>query len=154
MMLGRGHGKRFSAVAFADAERRRPRLRSHSPAGEGAVAPPWRPGSGRRHSVGRFLSRCRWAAARIRSATGVRGPDLGRELISEQRTPWLGLLLWAIACAGLLLSLLTKNDGLDHEPRLAAREIVMIQHSGAGARADLTRGAPRLRSGAEHPPPR
>jgi hypothetical protein len=32
------------------------------------------------------------------------------------RTPWLGLLLWAVACAGLLVSLFVQADkGVGHE---------------------------------------
>jgi hypothetical protein len=39
--------------------------------------------------------------------------------------PWLGLLLWALACVGLCVSLLMDAGELDREPRLAARDQVV-----------------------------
>jgi hypothetical protein len=39
----------------------------------------------------------------------------------------LGLLLWALACAGLFVSLVMQADEFDREPRLAAREVAQAQ---------------------------
>ena len=79
--------------------------------------------------AGRFRRRCRWLAARIRIAAGVTGFHLKPEYRSDTRTPWLGLLLWALACTGLFVSLLIDTDQLKREPRLAARETFRAEHS-------------------------
>jgi len=60
------------------------------------------------------------AAARIRTSTGVTRPALVQERRADQPTPWLGLLLWALACVGLFVSLLMQSEDLNREPRLAA----------------------------------
>ena len=96
--------------------------------------------------MGWFRPRCRWAAARIRTATGVKGPDLGRERLADQRTPWVGLVLWAIACAGLLVSLLTQHDELRRDRQVAENETIQVQHPAAHRPLILTgqAAAPRL----------
>jgi hypothetical protein len=94
--------------------------------------------------MGWFRPRCRWAAARIRTATGVKGPDLGRERIADQRTPWVGLLLWAIACAGLLVSLLTQHDELRRDRQVAANETIRVEHPDARRPLILTGQAAQL----------
>jgi hypothetical protein len=66
------------------------------------------------------------AAAWIRTSTGVTGPALV-ERRADQPTPWLGLLIWALACAGLFVSLLMQSPDLNREPRLAARDAVRVQ---------------------------
>jgi hypothetical protein len=84
--------------------------------------------SGGRHPrgpAGWLRRRCRLAAARLRTATGVTKSALEREHRAEQRTPWLGLLLWALACVGLFVSLLMQADDLDR--RVAAREVTQAQ---------------------------
>jgi hypothetical protein len=48
----------------------------------------------------------RLTAARIRTSSGVTQLDLGPGSRMAHRMPWLGLLLWALACAGLFVSLL------------------------------------------------
>lgn len=76
-----------------------------------------------RSPAGWLRRRCRWAAARLRTATGVTRFALEREHRAEQRTPWLGLLLWALACVGLFVSLLMQAEDL----RAAAREVTQMQ---------------------------
>lgn len=74
---------------------------------------------GRRTGVA-LRRRWRRAATRLRIATGVTNCAPARRPPSEARTPWLGLLLWGIACAGLFASLIMARVEPDHEPRLAA----------------------------------
>jgi hypothetical protein len=45
----------------------------------------------------------------------------------DQRPPWLGLLLWALACVGLFVSLLMNADEVGRTPRLASREVVQAE---------------------------
>lgn len=116
--MGRHHRNHIFAT-HAQARRRRPRPKSH---GSGTS------GSGGRHPrgpAGWLRRRCRWTAARLRTATGV--TRFASEHRADQRTPWLGLLLWALACAGLFVSLVMQADELDREPRLAARELAQAQ---------------------------
>jgi hypothetical protein len=118
--MGRHHRNHIFAT-HAQARRRRPRPKSH---GSGTS------GSGGRHPrgpAGWLRRRCRWTAARLRTATGVTRFALESEHRADQRTPWLGLLLWALACAGLFVSLVMQADELDREPRLAARELAQAQ---------------------------
>jgi hypothetical protein len=108
----------LSALARGQARHPRPR-------------PKWRgtevPGSGgrkrrlRRGATGWLRRKCRLAAARIRTSSGVTKIALERESRAGQSTPWLGLLLWALACVGLFVSLLMDAGELDREQRLAAR---------------------------------
>jgi hypothetical protein len=139
MKLGR-YGKRDLTLTSANERPRMARsqswLASGKMAGSGTAQRPT--DAARRRSVGWFRPRCRWAAARIRTATGVKGPDLGRERLADQRTPWVGLLLWAIACAGLLVSLLMQNDGLRRDSRVAASETIKVRHSDAHPSLILT----------------
>jgi hypothetical protein len=117
-------------------------------------------GSGGRHRpphpvsqrpVDWFRRRCRWAAARLRTATGVTGFDPGRD--ADQRTPWLGLLLWALASAGLFVSLLMQADELDHEPRLAAHEAIAPEQPRSAFSLPAQVGKGRLWA-SEYSPPR
>ena len=97
-------------------------------------------------------ARCRWAAARIRIATGVRAPDLGRERLMEERTPWVGLLLWGISCAGLLVSLLVQNDDIRRDSPVAVPEALLVQRPDAHQSLILTGEATRARLGATELP--
>jgi hypothetical protein len=45
----------------------------------------------------------------------------------DQPLPWLGLLIWALACFGLFVSLLMQSTDLNREPRFAARDAVSVQ---------------------------
>jgi hypothetical protein len=56
-------------------------------------------------------------AERIRASTGV---TAGPKQRAAAGMPWLGLLLWALACAGLFVSLMTRTDDLDRDRRVAA----------------------------------
>jgi hypothetical protein len=76
---------------------------------------------GRWGATGWLRRKCRLAAARIRTSSGVTKDALERESRAYQSTPWLGLLLWALACLGLCVSLLMDAGELDREKRLAAR---------------------------------
>jgi hypothetical protein len=104
----------------------------------GSTAARRRATAARARRIGGFRPRCRWAAARIRTATGVKGPDLERDKLADQRTPWFGLLLWAIACAGLLVSLLMQHDELRRDPRTAANETIGVRHADAPRSLILT----------------
>lgn len=129
MNVGRHCGKRASAPNAADARHRMPASRARQGSCEmaGAGGSSRQSGSLPRRVIGSFRHRCRWAAARIRIATGVKASDFERESGPQQRTPWLGLLLWALACAGLCVSLLMQPDDLDREPRVAAGKPVEVQ---------------------------
>jgi hypothetical protein len=143
MKLGR-QGKRNSGSAYATAPRRMSRSLPFSSEIAGSRAARWPANAARPRKMGWFRPRCRWAAARIRTATGVKGPDLGRERIADQRTPWVGLLLWAIACAGLLVSLLTQHDELRRDPQVAGNETIRVQHPDARRPLVLTGQAAQL----------
>jgi hypothetical protein len=111
---------RSGLSALAPGQARRPR---HRPKRGGTQAPgaggrgrPLR--RGRWRATGWLRRKCRLAAARIRTSSGVTEVALEREARS---TPWLGLLLWALACVGLFVSLLMDAGDLDREQRLAAR---------------------------------
>jgi hypothetical protein len=57
---------------------------------------------------------------RIRASSGVAVGDPA----SDQRaagTPWLGLMLWLFACAGLFVSLIMQPHDLERDHRVAAR---------------------------------
>jgi hypothetical protein len=71
----------------------------------------------------------RRASTRLRVASGVTSAGAKRERPSDQRTPWLGLLLWAFACAGLFVSLVIERGEWDREPRLAAHNALETQLS-------------------------
>jgi hypothetical protein len=63
---------------------------------------------------------CARLAERIRASAGV---TIGDDT-SDQRaagTPWLGLMLWFCACAGLFVSLIVGPDELERDHRVAAR---------------------------------
>jgi hypothetical protein len=118
--MGRRHRNQMFAT-HAQTRHRRPRPRAHGSETSS---------SGGRHPrglAGWLRRRCRWAAARLRTATGVTRFALERERRAEQRPPWLGLLLWALACVGLFVSLLMQAGDLDRRPRLAAREVTQAQ---------------------------
>lgn len=118
--MGHHHRNQIFAT-HAQTRHRRPRPKAH--ASETSS-------SGGRHPrgpVGWLRRRCRWAAARLRTATGVTRFALASEHRAERRPPWLGLLLWALACVGLFVSLLMQADDLDRRPRLAAWEVTQAQ---------------------------
>jgi hypothetical protein len=107
--LARPEGTRLRSHVCADPPRRlAPRAQVEVAWGEGL-------GSGARY---RARSRGSWSAtawlrrkwrltaARIRTSSGVTQLDLGPGSRMAHRMPWLGLLLWALACAGLFVSLL------------------------------------------------
>jgi hypothetical protein len=52
-------------------------------------------------------------AARIRISSGVTKSALELGYRADHPTPWLGLLIWALACAGLFVSLLLESGELD-----------------------------------------
>jgi hypothetical protein len=118
--MGR-HRRNHIFATHAQARRRRAPPRSHGSGTSGSG------GRHRRGPAGWLRGRCRWAAARLRTATGVTRFALESEHRAKQRTPWLGLLLWALACAGLFVSLLMQADELDRKPRLAAQELSQAQ---------------------------
>jgi hypothetical protein len=106
---------------------------THGPARHPGPWPKWRAseaaGSGnrkrrlsprRRGAAGWLRHKCRVAAARIRTSSGVTEVALERESPAVHSMPWLGLLLWALACAGLFVSLLMDAGEFGREPRLAA----------------------------------
>jgi hypothetical protein len=62
-------------------------------------------------------------AARVRTSTGSRNRRSSGVTAGITPTQWLGLLIWAMACAGLLVSLLMESEELDRKPRLATRAI-------------------------------
>ena len=136
MKMHRHHRSR-TRLSRADARRHRPpQLRR----GRGAPVPALPHEDGERQHAGArgWLRRtCRLAAERLRTSTGVTGSALEPERRAAQPTPWLGLLLWALACTGLFVSLLIEGE-LAREPRLAARDAASAQ-SPIGHRAfDLT----------------
>ena len=99
-----------------------------------------RPGSGRSQPIpqaagrpppDRFRRGRRWAAARLRAVTGVTGFDLERGHHLDQRIPWLGLLLWALAGASLVVSLFLRPDPLEREPGRVAGQTVAADQTRA-----------------------
>jgi hypothetical protein len=63
---------------------------------------------------------------RIRASSGVAVGDPA----SDQRaagTPWLGLMLWLFACAGLFVSLIMQPHDLERDHRVAARSSAQPQ---------------------------
>jgi hypothetical protein len=71
------------------------------------------------HPAADLLSHtCARLAARIRESAGVTSEQ------SAAGTPWLGLLLWFFACAGLFVSLTMRPAELDRGHRVAARSPV------------------------------
>jgi hypothetical protein len=131
MKLGRHRGKRSAAWPDTGARHRTApaQSRRHSDEMAGSGGPRRRPDPVRRRPAGWFGPRCRWAAKRLRTITGLTGFDLEREYLSDRRLPWVGLLLWALAGAGLFVSLLMQPNELVREPRLAAREAIEAQPS-------------------------
>ena len=118
MELGRLQEKRVSA-GCTGSRNHEAGTAAHLP-GE-AMKDRHRPGGRRRRQPGTVLRRSwRRASWRLRVATGVTTSALDRERAAELRTPWLGLLLWAVACAGLFTSLLAERFEPAGEPRLAA----------------------------------
>jgi hypothetical protein len=68
------------------------------------------------HPAADLLSNtCARLAERIRESAGVTSDQ------SAAGTPWLGLLLWFFACAGLFVSLTMRPAELDRDHRVAAR---------------------------------
>jgi hypothetical protein len=115
------HRRNQIFATHAQARHRRPRPPSHGGGTSGS-------GGRRRRGPVRWL-RCRGrrAATRLRAATGVTRSALEREHRADQRPPWLGLLLWALACVGLFVSLLMNADEVGRTPRLASREVVQAE---------------------------
>jgi hypothetical protein len=72
----------------------------------------------RRPGVGFLRQGCARLAERIRVSAGVTTGDAPPEQRAVTGTPWLGLLLWFAACAGLFVSLSIRPDNTD---RYAAR---------------------------------
>jgi hypothetical protein len=70
-----------------------------------------------------FRRKRRLMAARVRTSTGSRNRRSSGVTAGITPTQWLGLLIWAMACAGLLVSLLMESEELDRKPRLATRAI-------------------------------
>jgi hypothetical protein len=64
---------------------------------------------------------CAKVAERIRASTGVTAGEAGPKQRAATAMPWLGLLLWALACAGLFVSLMMRPDNVDRDRRVAAR---------------------------------
>ena len=98
------------------------RAASHSavrPADTGAV----RVGQAAANFLGRGCARL---GERIRASSGVAVGDAA----SDQRaagTPWLRLMLWFFACAGLFVSLIMQPHDLERDHRVAARSSAQPQ---------------------------
>jgi hypothetical protein len=87
---------------------------------------------------------CRSAAARLRAIAGVAGFDREGDRRSDQYTPWLGLLVWALAGVGLVVSLFLRTDDLDPAPRLAARDALAAGHATGALDGAASVGRSRL----------
>jgi hypothetical protein len=85
-----------------------------------------------------FRQRCARAAAQIRSSAGVTTYDAGHGGRVERRLPWLRLLLWGLACAGLFVSLVMRAEDLDRDHRLAARDTLQERSLDSSHRAQLS----------------
>ena len=64
---------------------------------------------------------CAKVAERIRASMGVTAGEAGPRQRAATAMPWLGLLLWALACAGLFVSLIMRTDDPDRDRRVAVR---------------------------------
>jgi hypothetical protein len=64
---------------------------------------------------------CAKMAERIRASTGITAGEAGPKQRAATAMPWLGLLLWALACAGLFVSLIMRTDDRDRDRRVAVR---------------------------------
>jgi hypothetical protein len=121
MMTSHPDRSGLSALAPGQARRPRPWPKRCVTEAPGSAGRKRRLSRGRWGATGWLRRKCRLAAARIRTSSGVTEVALEREFRAGQSTPWLGLLLWALACAGLFVSLLMDAGGPDREQRLAAR---------------------------------
>jgi hypothetical protein len=75
---------------------------------------------------------CQRAAEYIRNSTGTAHDEQGREVAVEDR-PWPRLLLWVVACAALVVSLVIRTDGLDErDPGSAVRVMATEEVSETG----------------------
>ena len=78
----------------------------------------------RKRRAGFFRGACERAAEYLRTSSGVDRCDARQERCVGTDRSWPRLLLWALSCAGLCVSLIMRADDLDqHAPRLAAREM-------------------------------
>ena len=64
---------------------------------------------------------CAKVAERIRASMGVTAGEAGPRQRAATAMPWVGLLLWALACAALFVSLIMRTDDLDRDRRVAVR---------------------------------
>jgi hypothetical protein len=133
MRLGRRHEKRVSPLPCVEARHRTSQRQSFRRlcelAGAGSADP--KPDAVSRDPSGRLRRGGRWAAARLRATAGVAGFDLEGDHRPDQHTPWLGLLVWALAGVGLVVSLLLRADDLDSASALAARDAAAGHATGA-----------------------
>jgi hypothetical protein len=74
----------------------------------------------RRPAVGFLRQGGARLAERIRVSAGVMTGDAASEQRAVTGTPWLGLLLWFAACAGLFVSLSIRPDNIERTHRFAA----------------------------------
>jgi IS5 family transposase len=84
-----------------------------------------------RHPAAGFLQQaCARLAERIRVSAGVTAGDATSEQRAVTRTPWLGLLLWFCACAGLSVSLIMRPDDPERGHRVVARNAAQAPIAG------------------------
>jgi hypothetical protein len=121
MLTSRPDRSGLSALAGGQARHPRPRPKRRGTEAPGSGGRQRRLSRGRWRATGWLRRKCRLAAARIRTSSGVTEVALEQGYRAHQSTPWLGLLLWALACVGLFVSLLMDAGELDREQRLAAR---------------------------------
>jgi hypothetical protein len=74
--------------------------------------------------VSSFGQTCESAAERIRISARLTGRDIRGEQPAIRSMLWLPLLLWALGCAGLFVSVLLQTNDLDLDPGMAAGEVV------------------------------
>jgi hypothetical protein len=73
---------------------------------------------------------CARLAERIRVSAGVTAGDATSEQRAVTRTPWLGLLLWFCACAGLFVSLIMRPDDPERGHRVVAGNAAQVPIAG------------------------
>jgi hypothetical protein len=99
----------------------------------------------RRQRAADLRGRCQRAAEYIRNSTGTAHQEQGREVAIAHR-PWPRLLLWILACAALVVSLVIRTDGLDDRgPGSAVRVMATEEVSETGRpllSSMITRGEP------------
>jgi hypothetical protein len=144
MRLGRRHEKRISPLPCLEARHRASQRQSlrHLCELAGSGRPHPKPDAVSRRPTGGFDRGCRWAAARLRAIAGVAGFDREGERRSDQHTPWLGLLVWALAGVGLVVSLFLRTDDLD--PRLAAPDALAAGQAAGALDGAASVGRSRL----------